>query len=173
MERKGGKISPRSAGNSPTTAPAMGAPPTRRGDISPPAHSHAPLRVLLIDDSEDDVALLVHHLSAGGYRPTWERVDTAGGLTAALAQADWDLITCDWVMPQFNAPAAVQMIHERGLEIPIIIVSGEVGEEVAVTAMKAGAHDYVSKHKLTRLVPVIERELREAERTVQIKAANS
>jgi len=122
-----------------------------------------PLRVLLIEDSEDDAALVVRELSRGGYDPTWERVDTAAALAAALRRQPWDLITCDWMMPQLTAPAALQLIQESGYDVPIIIVSGEVGEEVAVTAMKTGAHDFVSKHRMTRLVPAIERELREAD----------
>ena len=122
-----------------------------------------PIAVLLIEDAEDDVLLIVSELRRGGYVPTWERVDTAAALRAALAQREWDLISCDWVMPQFSAPAALAQIRESGTDVPIIIVSGEVGEEVAVSAMKAGAHDFVSKHRLTRLVPAVERELREAQ----------
>ncbi|MBI4514805.1 MAG: PAS domain S-box protein [Deltaproteobacteria bacterium] len=122
-----------------------------------------PIRVLLIDDSEDDAALLLHELGRGGYDPTWERVDTAPALAAALQHGQWDLITCDWVMPQFSAPAALALIRQHGCDLPVIIVSGAVGEEIAVSAMRAGAHDYVSKHKLVRLVPAIERELREVE----------
>ncbi len=122
-----------------------------------------PLRVLLIEDSEDDAALLLRELRRGGYEPAWERVETATALGAALVRHDWDLITCDYVMPQFSAPAALRLIQGRGIDVPVIIVSGEVGEEVAVTAMKGGAHDYVSKHQLARLLPAIERELRDAE----------
>jgi PAS domain S-box-containing protein len=122
-----------------------------------------PIRVLLIEDSEDDALLLLRELQRGGYEPAGERVDSAAALTAALTRQEWDLITCDWVMPHLNAPTALQLIEHSGCDAPIIIVSGEVGEEVAVTAMKAGAHDYVNKHKLARLVPAIERELREVE----------
>jgi PAS domain S-box-containing protein len=117
----------------------------------------------LVEDSEPDAELLLHEVQRGGYEPTWERVDTATALTAALARQQWDVITCDWVMPRFSAPAALHLIQQQGVDVPIIIVSGEVGEEVAVSAMKAGACDYVSKHKLTRLCPAIERELKEAE----------
>jgi len=121
-----------------------------------------PLRVLLVEDSEDDADLLLHELRRGGYEPRWKRVDTAAGLTAALSAEPWDVITCDYVMPQFSAPAALKCIRASGLDLPIIIVSGQVGEEVAVTAMKAGAHDYVSKDRMARLVPAIEREVAEA-----------
>ena len=124
--------------------------------------SHS-LRVLLIEDSEDDADLLLRELRRGGYEPTWERVDTAPALLAALTRQKWDLITCDWVMLRFDALSALQLIHEQGVDLPIVVVSGEVGEEVAVTAMRAGAHDFVSKHNLTRLCPAIERELRDAD----------
>ena len=121
------------------------------------------MRLLLIEDVADDALLIVHEVQRGGYEVSWERVDTARALTAALQREPWDVITCDWVMPQLSAPAALALLQEHGVEAPIIIVSGEVGEEVAVTAMKVGAHDFVSKHKLTRLCPAIERELRDAE----------
>ena len=122
-----------------------------------------PLRIILVEDSENDCELLLRELRRGGYEPQWERVDTAAALSAALTRQEWDVITCDYVMPQFSAPAALQIIEGQGVNAPVIIVSGEVGEEVAVAAMKAGAVDFVSKHKLTRLVPAIARELREAE----------
>ncbi len=121
-----------------------------------------PLRILLIEDLEDDALLLLGELRRGGYEPTWERVDTAAALSAALGRQTWDIIACDWVMPRFSAPDALKLLKQHGVDIPIIIVSGEVGEEVAITAMKAGAHDYVSKFRLQRLVPAIDRELREA-----------
>jgi len=121
----------------------------------------APLRVLLVEDSEDEALLLVHALQRGGYDPTWQRVASAKGLTTALAQQTWDLVLCDYVMPGFSAPAALKLMREGGLDIPIIIVSGQVGEEYAVEAMRAGAQDYVNKNNLVRLLPAIERELHE------------
>jgi PAS domain S-box-containing protein len=121
-----------------------------------------PLKLLLIEDDENDALLIVHQLRRGGYEPSWKMVRTAAALEAALRE-EWDVITCDWVMPQLRAPEALSLLRRRGVEVPILIVSGEVGEEVAVTAMKGGAHDFVSKHKLDRLCPAIERELREAE----------
>ncbi len=124
--------------------------------------AHISLRVLLIEDSEIDAELVLEELRAGGYRPIWERVDTADTLTAALTRQEWDLITCDWVMPQFGALSALAILHDRRVDVPIIVVTGEVGEEFAVTAMKAGAHDFVSKYRLARLVPAVERELRDA-----------
>ena len=122
-----------------------------------------PLHLLLIEDLEDDALLILRELRRAGYEPTWERVDTAAALSAALAAQTWDIITCDWVMPQFSATDALELLKQHRVDVPIIIVSGEVGEEVAVTAMKSGAHDFVSKFRMTRLVPAIERELREAD----------
>ena len=124
------------------------------------ATAATPLRILLIEDSEDDAVLLLRELRRGGYAPQSLRVDTADALCAAL-ERDWDLVTCDWVMPKFSAPAALELLRQHGCELPVIIVSGEVGEEVAVSALKSGAHDYISKHRLTRLVPAVDRELRE------------
>jgi PAS domain S-box-containing protein len=123
----------------------------------------SPIQVLLIEGSESDARLVVRELKRGGYEPRWERVDTTAALQAAIQRQPWDLITCDWIMPGFGAPAALALLKEHGVEAPIIIISVEVGEEVAVTAMKAGAHHFVSKQRLTRLVPAVERELRETE----------
>src|ERR1035437_5842956 len=132
-------------------------------EISSTSPARVPLRVLLIEDCAADAELLLAELRRGGYEPTWERVDTAAALRAALQRQPWDVITCDWIMPQFSAPAALKLIQELHLDVPVIIVSGQVGEEVAVTAMRAGACDYVSKNKLTRLWAASERELHEAE----------
>lgn len=121
------------------------------------------LRVLLIEDSDADAELLVRELRGGGYDPSWARIDTPAALADALRRQSWDVITCDWVMPGFSAEAALALLREHAIDTPIIIVSGEVGEEIAVTAMRAGAHDVVSKQRLTRLVPAIEREVREGE----------
>lgn len=122
-----------------------------------------PLRVLLIEDSEDDAILLLRELRRGGYQLTFERVDTPATMLSALGRKKWDLIVCDYSMPQFSAPAALKLLQESGLDLPFIIVSATIGEDIAVAAMKAGAHDYIIKGNLVRLVPAIERELREAE----------
>lgn len=121
------------------------------------------LRVLLVEDSEDDAALLVHELRKGGYRPQSQRVDSAVDLAEALAQENWDLVITDHNLPAFSSAAALGMVKDSGLDIPIIIVSGSIGEDVAVAAMKEGAHDYIMKGNLARLVPAVDRELREAE----------
>jgi len=122
-----------------------------------------PLRVLLIEDSEDDAMLLLRKLRHGGYKPISERVDTSAAMLAALSRETWDLIICDYCMPQFSAPLALKLLQESGLDLPFIIVSATIGEDIAVAAMKAGAHDYILKGNLARLIPAIERELRETE----------
>jgi serine phosphatase RsbU (regulator of sigma subunit) len=120
------------------------------------------IRVLLVEDSEDDALLLLDELEQGGYDPIHMRVDTAAAMTAALASQQWDIILSDYEMPEFSGPDALKTLKETGLDLPFIIVSGKIGEETAVAAMKAGAHDYIMKSNLTRLVPAIDRELREA-----------
>ena len=122
-----------------------------------------PLRVLIVEDSAEDAELLIVELRRGGYDPTYERVQTAETMTAALAKQAWDIVIADYFMPNFIAPAALELLQKRGLDLPFIIVSGSIGEDVAVEAMKAGAHDYMMKGELKRLIPGIERELREAE----------
>jgi len=121
-----------------------------------------PLRLLLVEDSENDALLLVRELTRAGFEPVVERVETAVAMQAALDRQGWDIVLGDYSMPQFGGAAALALLRERGLDVPFIIVSGTIGEERAVAAMKAGASDYVPKDKLKRLVPVVERELREA-----------
>jgi PAS domain S-box-containing protein len=121
------------------------------------------LRVLHVEDQERDVALLTRHLSRAGYDLTSERVETAAAMNLALGSREWDVILCDYSMPHFNALSALSTLKETGLDIPLIIISGTVGEAVAVEAMRAGAHDYLMKDNLVRLAPTIERELHEAE----------
>lgn len=121
------------------------------------------LRVLLVEDSEDDAMLLLRELRRGGYKPMFERVDTPAAMLNALSRERWELIICDYSMPHFSAPTALKLLQESGLDLPFIIVSATIGEDTAVAAMKAGAHDYIIKGNLSRLVPAIDRELREAE----------
>jgi diguanylate cyclase (GGDEF)-like protein len=120
-----------------------------------------PLRVLIVEDSENDAELLLRELRRGGYAPEFERVETPEGLDDALSRQSWDLIVSDYAMPRFNGLQALKLMQEKGIDIPFIIVSGSIGEDVAVAAMKAGAHDYLMKGNLARLLPAIERELRE------------
>lgn len=119
------------------------------------------LRVLIVDDSEDDAILISRALQRGGYVPSTERVETASAMKASLLEQSWDLVIADYAMPKFSGLAAIQTLKETGLDIPIILVSGTIGEEVAVAAVKAGANDYVMKYNLTRLVPAVEREIQE------------
>ncbi len=120
------------------------------------------LRVLLVEDSEEDARLVLSLLRQGGYEPVSQRVQTAGAMKAALAAHKWDLVLADYNLPQFDAPAALRLLHESNLDLPFIVVSGGIGEDTAVAAMRAGAHDYLMKHNLARLAPAVERELREA-----------
>src|SRR5262249_39253763 len=120
------------------------------------------IRVLLVEDSPDDAEMLLLELQDGGYNPTYKRVDTAPAMRAALAQGIWDIVIADYVMPQFNALAALALLRESGCDLPFIIVSGAIAEDTAVAAMKAGAQDYIMKDNLARLMPAVARELREA-----------
>src|SRR5215218_10596770 len=122
-----------------------------------------PLRVLLVEDSEDDALLLLRELRRGGYEPLSERVDTAAEMEAALDERGWDLVIADHSMPEFSSSAALELLRRKGfVDLPFIIVSGYIGEDAAVAAMKAGAHDYIMKDNLARLNSAIERELRDA-----------
>ncbi|HLO15000.1 MAG TPA: ATP-binding protein, partial [Anaerolineales bacterium] len=121
------------------------------------------LRVLIVEDSVDDVQLIVREIQRGGYNVDFERVETQTAMEEALSRHAWDIILSDYSMPKFSAMAALAVLKTSGLDIPFIVVSGTIGEETAVTALKAGAHDFLIKEKLARLVPAIERELRDAE----------
>jgi len=121
-----------------------------------------PLRALVIEDLEFDAALLVNLLRHGGYEVGWKRVDTADGMRQALKEEKWDIVLSDHEMPAFSAPEALQLLQATGQDLPFIIVSGGIGEATAVALMKAGAHDFLMKGHLGRLVPAVERELREA-----------
>ena len=123
----------------------------------------ASLRVLMVEDCEDDALLLERELTKGGYKPHVKRLDSPGAMHAALRDQTWDLVLADWNLPRFRALFALEMLKSNGLDLPFIIVSGTIGEEAAIAAMKAGAHDYVMKSSLGRLVPAIQRELREAD----------
>jgi signal transduction histidine kinase len=120
------------------------------------------LRLLIVEDSEDDALLLILHLQQAGYNPVYERVGTLDQLQAALDKPVWDVIISDYILPGFSGLETLKVLQARGLDIPCLIVSGKIGEETAVAAMKAGAKDYIMKDNLQRLGPAIERELREA-----------
>ena len=121
------------------------------------------LRLLIIEDSEDDVVLLTHALKSGGYDLSYETVETADGMKDALARSRWDVVISDYIMPGFGGLEALKLLKEAGLDIPFIIVSGRIGEDVAVEAMRSGAQDYFIKGNLSRLAPAVDREIRESE----------
>ncbi|HTN43095.1 MAG TPA: EAL domain-containing protein [Nitrospiria bacterium] len=121
-----------------------------------------PLRVLIVEDSVNDTELLVRELRRGGYEPAYERVETPETMSAALDRQVWDIVFGDYSMPHFNGVAALKLLRERGLDLPFIFVSGTIGEDTAVASMKAGANDYVIKGNLKRLLPAVDRELKEA-----------
>lgn len=131
----------------------------------------APLRVLIVEDSEDDTALLLRELQRGGYDTIHERVDTPEAMNTALDRQNWDIVFGDYSMPHFNGIAALKLLRGRGFDMPFIFVSGTIGEDAAVAAMKNGAHDYIMKGNMKRLVPAVERELREAKMRQEHKQA--
>ena len=121
------------------------------------------LCVLVITDSEKDSASITSHLRQGGYRPKIKRVATPKAVSSALGSQAWDLVITDWSLKQFSASAVIELLKSLKLDLPVIVVSRTIGEETAVAAMKAGAHDYLTKSNLSRLVPVIERALQEGQ----------
>jgi two-component system cell cycle sensor histidine kinase/response regulator CckA len=121
------------------------------------------LRILLIEDSPTDSELLIRHLKKADVNPQIARVETLPALKTALKETPWDAIICDYNLPQFNALDAIAVVRELTTDIPCIVVSGSIGEEKAIETMKAGASDYIMKDNLTRLVPVLQRELKEAQ----------
>jgi two-component system, cell cycle sensor histidine kinase and response regulator CckA len=125
------------------------------------------LHVLIVEDSEDDLLLLLRELQRGEYTLDYTRVETAAEMQTALDRRSWDLVIADYTLPQFSAPEALQLLQKQHRDVPFIIVSGTIGEETAVAAMRAGAHDYLLKDNLTRLIPAVERELREAQERQQ------
>lgn len=121
------------------------------------------LRAIIVEDSEDDLLLLLRALKKGGFETIYSRVETEEELRTELIDPQWQLVISDHAMPRFSAPEALEVMKSCGHDLPFIIVSGTIGEEIAVAAMKAGAHDYIMKDNLSRLAPAVERELREAE----------
>jgi signal transduction histidine kinase len=131
------------------------------------------LRVLMVEDSEDDAELLSRELRRGGFDPVFERVESAAALESALASKPWDLVISDYSIPGFSGTEALKVVRDRGYDVPFVFVSGTISEEIAVDAMKAGAHDYIMKGNLKRLVPAVQRELAEAQsRRLRMQAEN-
>ena len=128
------------------------------------------LRVLIVEDSEDDALLITSTLEKENCNLEWQRVETAKEMRAALQERQWDVILSDYKLPRFDAPAALDILKKSGQDIPFIVVSGTIGEEVAVNVMKAGAHDFFAKDKLMRLTSAIQREIHEADNRCQCLA---
>lgn len=122
-----------------------------------------PLNVLFVEDSKNDVILLLHKLREGGFDVKYEDVDTPEAMRHALEKQKWDIILSDYSMPRFTGIAALKVLKQSGQDLPFILVSGTIGEEIAVEAMRAGASDYVLKDNTTRLIPAIKRELHDAQ----------
>ncbi len=122
-----------------------------------------PLKVLIVEDSEDDALLAVRELQRLGRDVTFERVETPEGLSGALERQEWDAVIADYSLPHFNGLDALALVQAKGRDVPFVLVSGSVGEDLAVKAMKRGAHDYIMKDRLARLAPAVERELRDAD----------
>ncbi len=127
------------------------------------------LRTLIVEDSEDDALLAIHHIEKGNYSIEYEIVQTAEKMKESLKEKAWDVILSDYKMPHFNGYEALKIYKQSELDIPFIIISGTIGEEIAVECMKAGADDYLMKGQLTRLLPAIERGLREAKNRAERK----
>src|SRR6266498_131818 len=121
------------------------------------------LRILIIEDSEEDTLFLVRRLERSGFTTIWKRVDTIQSLRTALADATWDIAFSDHSMPSLGIRDALALVKERGVDFPFIVLSGGIREEDAVAMLKAGAQDYILKDNLSRLIPVVERELRSAQ----------
>ncbi len=128
-----------------------------------------PIRVLIVEDSEDDTALIVRELKRNGYDVMFERVDNHKAMKNAFDKQEWDAVIADYAMPKFSMEEALELLRKSKHDIPFVLVSGTIGEDVAVEAMKAGADDYIMKDKLSRLAPAVKRELVEAERRRELK----
>jgi len=132
-----------------------------------------PLRALIVEDSESDALLLLRELDNAGFEPRHERVETKEQLMAALARQSWDVILSDYTMPTLDAPGALATVQATGIDVPFIVISGTVGEDIAVRTMKAGAHDYLMKGALIRLGEAIRREMEAARVRREQKAASA
>jgi PAS domain S-box-containing protein len=130
-----------------------------------------PLRILIVEDSEEDALLMLHRFREAGYEACFQRVCNALTMHAALKAQSWDVVLCDHSMPGFDSFTALREMQEMRRDLPFIVVSGHMDEEMAVEVMRAGAHDYLSKDNLERLVPAVERELREARHRMERRAA--
>lgn len=130
------------------------------------------LKVLIVEDSENDALLVVRELKRGGYQPAYDRVDTCDGMMSALDGKEYGLIIADYTMPEFSGIEALELYKARKLDIPFILVSGTIGDDVGVEAMIAGAHDYICKSNLSRLVPAVKREIKESKIRLASRSAD-
>src|SRR5687768_1814447 len=121
------------------------------------------LRALIVEDSEYDTQTMLRELRRGGYEVEYERVETRSVMEQTLSERTWDLILCDYTLPRFSAGDALRTLQQSGLDLPFIIISGTIEEENAVDMLKAGAHDFIVKGRMARLLPAIERELKDAQ----------
>jgi DNA-binding NtrC family response regulator len=122
------------------------------------------LRVLIVDDSDSDTNLIISKLRSEGYEPEWKRVDTSEAMKEALEHKKWDVILCDYKMPLFSVHAALKIVRDENIDIPFILVSGAIGENTAMAAIKSGAHNYVMKGNLSKLATTIEKEISKAKK---------
>lgn len=129
------------------------------------------IRLLLVEDSETDAELLLHQLEKGGFTVSHKRVQTAEDMKRALRQDKWDIVISDFVMPEFDGLSAWKILRKSGLDLPFIIVSGKIGEDAAVDAMRSGVHDYIMKSNMKRLIPAVQRELADAKMRKKHNAA--
>jgi diguanylate cyclase (GGDEF)-like protein/PAS domain S-box-containing protein len=132
-----------------------------------------PLKVLLVEDSDSDAGLVMRALRRGGFDPTFQRVETAQDMVAALESPDWNVVISDYNLPEFDAPSALNVLQAAKSDLPFIVVSGNIGEDSAVKLMKRGASDYILKDSLARLPAVVQRELAELETRRQLKRSES
>ena len=130
-----------------------------------------PIRILLIEDRPDDLVLLRRHMINDGYQPTIMRLETADELNAALKRESWDAVVSDYTLPTFSAPEALALVQASGLDYPFIVLTGSIGEERAAAIIKAGAHDFILKHQMSRLTPAIERSMGDAKVRADHRAA--
>jgi PAS domain S-box-containing protein len=153
--------------------PDSSAPETAAQTRSTRTGPRTPLRVLQVEDSPTDAALIIRALERAGFEVRADRAENAAQMRAALGSTTFDVIISDYLLPQFDAPGALRVLHESAADIPFIVVSGTIGEDVAVLMMRAGAHDYILKDNLTRLQPAISREIAEAQTRRARQAAES
>src|SRR5947209_851794 len=130
-----------------------------------------PLKVLIVEDSKDDAELLLHALRQAGYEPSAAQVQSAQAMRTQLSKRSWDLVISDYVVPGFGGLAALKLLQEIDDDLPFIIVSGKIGEDVAIEALKAGADDYLLKDRLSRIGPAIDRALKEVAQRKKRKQA--